>query len=302
MSNAIQQSPAPGSLAHAYQYCRRITQEHAKTFFFALQFLPRDKHTAICAVYAFCRYADDIVDEAPAGSKREAVAAAVDRWRSDIQAVYAGRRVDHPIMLAWADMLQRFPVREEHALELIDGVTMDLRQNRYATYDDLRTYCYKVASVVGLMTIEIFGYRDPHTDRFAEKLGLAMQLTNIIRDVGEDAAKGRIYLPLEDLEQFGYSENDLLERKLNANFIRLLKFQIERARDAYVDAFMHIHLLNHDSQMCVKLMGAIYSEILTVVERNRYNVFDKRAFVSYFQKLLKVPRLYLFPLTEPTRA
>ncbi len=302
MPAAAPPTVSPEAIASAHRYCRAITNEHAKTFSFALSFLPSRKHEAVCAVYAFCRYADDIIDEAPAGTRREAVAAAIARWQRDIQAVYAGESPDHPIMLAWADMLHRYSVREEHALELIEGVTMDLGKSRYATYEELRVYCHKVASVVGLMTIEIFGYSDPGTSRFAEQLGHGMQLTNIIRDIGEDAGKGRIYLPLDELEQFGCSEDDLLQRRVTPNFVRLLKFQIDRAREAYTDAFSHIHLLNRDSQLCVKLMGAIYADILTAVERNGYNVFDHRAFVPLYRKMLKVPGLYFFPLVKPSRA
>ena len=288
--------------AHAKRYCRAITDEHAKTFSFALSFLPKRKHEAMCAVYAFCRYADDIIDEAPAGTRREAVTAAIQRWHDDIRAVYAGETPEHPIMIAWADMLQRHPVGEEHALELIEGVMMDLGKNRYATFDELRVYCHKVAGVVGLMTIEIFGYRGDDTSHFAEQLGLGMQLTNIIRDIGEDAGKGRIYLPQDELAKYGYTEEDLLARRMTPNFERLLQFQIERARKAYVQAFTHIGMLNRDSQLCVKLMGAIYADILTAVERNGYNVFEHRAFVPLFRKVLKLPRLYFFPLVEPSRA
>lgn len=289
-------------LAQAYAYCRRITNHHAKTFSFALRFLPRPKWNAVCTIYAFCRYADDIVDEAPAGSKREAVAAAIQRWRDDLIAVYEGRPVAHPIMLSWADMLRHYPVRKEHALELIDGVSSDLKRNRYPTFEALYEYCYKVASVVGLMTIEIFGYDQPDTAEFAIKHGIAMQLTNIIRDVGEDARKDRIYLPLDELARFDYSERELLDQRITPAFVELMRFQIARARDYYREAFAHIDRLGADSRMCVRLMGAIYSDILTAVERNGYDVFSRRAFVPYTRKLLKVPRLYLFPLVEPTHA
>lgn len=292
----------PTSTEDAHAYCRRITRHHAKTFSFALRFLPRPKWDAVCTVYAFCRYADDIIDEAPAGSRKEAVAAAIARWRDDLVAVYEGRTVEHPIMIAWADMLRDYPVPQEYALELITGVSTDLQRSRYETFSDLETYCYQVASVVGLMTIEIFGYSDPLTSDFAVKHGIAMQLTNIIRDVGEDAGKDRIYLPQDELARFGCAEEDFLAGKMTPAFIELMKFQIARARQYYAEAFRAIHLLNPDSQMCVKLMGAIYSDILTAVERNGYNVFDHRAFVPLTGKLLKVPRLYLFPLVEPTRA
>lgn len=302
MTAASPPTISPDALAHAYRHCRGVTSTHAKTFSFALRFLPRAKYNAVCAVYAFCRYADDIIDEAPASTKQEAVVAAITRWRQDIQAVYAGEHIDQPVMIAWANMLGKYPVKEAHALELIEGVTMDLSKDRYATYDELRVYCHKVASVVGLMTIEIFGYENAGTSRFAERLGLAMQLTNIIRDVGEDADKGRVYLPLDDMAEFGYTEADLFAHRVTPNFVRLMQFQIARAREAYAAAFRDIGFLNRDSRLCVKLMGGIYSDILTAVERNGYDVFDRRAFVSVYRKLLKVPRMCVWPLVEPTRA
>lgn len=284
------------TLTLAYQYCSKVSWKHAKTFYFAAHFLPAQKRASVHAVYALCRYVDDLVDrseESRQSLTKEKIAALLDQWRSDLDLCYSGMIVDHPIMIAWHDMLQRYRIPKSLPLELIDGVCMDLQVSRYQTFDDLYVYCYKVASVVGLMTSEIFGYSNKDALDYAVKLGIAMQLTNILRDIGEDACKDRIYLPLEDLKRFDYSEQDIFNRVIDTRFKALMQFQIERARRYYTEADAGIDLLSKDSQLAVHVSRVNYSKILDRIEKNHYDVFSRRAFVSLTGKLVSLPYLWL---------
>ncbi|MCS7012076.1 MAG: phytoene/squalene synthase family protein [Chloroherpetonaceae bacterium] len=286
----------PQKLAFAYEYCRTISWKHAKTFYFATHFLPAQKRPPVYAVYALCRYVDDLVDRSEEGRKaltKEKIAALLNQWRTDLELCYSGVILDNPIMLAWYDMLQRYAIPKSLPLELIDGVCMDLAVSRYQTFEELYVYCYKVASVVGLMTSEIFGYSSKEALSYAVKLGIAMQLTNILRDVGEDARKGRIYLPLEDLARFNYTEEDLFRSVLDERFIALMKFQIARARRYYDDADAGIPLLSKDSRLAVRVSSVNYRKILERIEKNRYDVFSRRAFVSLTGKLISLPYLWI---------
>ena len=222
---------APESVSEAYKYCRKVTVKFAKTFYFASIFLPGPKRDACYAVYAFCRYLDDLVDEniARGGGAvdRSAIDRTIARWRSDLDRVYAGEAVATPVMTAWGDTLRRFRISRSLPDELIEGVMSDLRPVvRFDTFEELRDYCYKVASVVGLMTSEIFGYRDPRALGHAVDLGIAMQLTNILRDINEDFADNRVYIPREELERFGIDEGSIGEKRVCDAFRRLMRFQI----------------------------------------------------------------------------
>ncbi len=286
----------PKQLSLAYEYCSKVSWKHAKTFYFATHFLPAHKRFPVYAVYALCRYVDDLVDrsdETRQSLTKEKILALLNQWRADLDSCYNGLIVDHPIMMAWYDMLQRYSIPKSLPLELIDGVCMDLKTSRYQTFDDLYVYCYKVASVVGLMTSEIFGYSSTDALDYAIKLGIAMQLTNILRDVGEDARRGRIYIPLEDLEHFKYTEQDLFNNILDERFVALMQFQIERARHYYADADMGIPLLSKDSRLAVRISRVNYSKILDCIEKNKYDVFSRRAYVSFAGKILSLPYLWL---------
>jgi phytoene synthase len=286
----------PEQLSLAYQYCSKVSWKHAKTFYFATHFLPAHKRFPVYAVYALCRYVDDLVDRSDENRQsltKEKIYALLNQWRLDLDSCYNGLIVNHPIMMAWYDMLQRYCIPKSLPLELIDGVCMDLQTSRYQTFEDLYVYCYKVASVVGLMTSEIFGYSSKEALDYAIKLGIAMQLTNILRDVGEDARRGRIYLPLEDLQRFHYTEQDLFNHTLDERFIALMQFQIERARHYYADADMGIPLLSKDSRLAVRISRVNYSKILDCIEKNKYDVFSRRAFVSFAGKILSLPYLWI---------
>ncbi len=301
-SSAVRSSRAdlltPEKLAYAYEYCRLVSWKHAKTFYFATHFLPKQKRTSVYAVYALCRYVDDLVDRSEdkfsrSSLTKENIVSLLSQWRADLDVCYTGEVLDNPIMLAWHDMLKRYTIPKSLPMELIDGVCMDLTTSHYESFDQLYVYCYKVASVVGLMTAEIFGYESQAALDYAVKLGIAMQLTNILRDVGEDAQKGRVYLPKEDLVRFGYSEAELQQGVINENFAKLMQFQIERARRFYAESDKGIPMLTKDSRLAVRLSRVNYSKILDSIEKNGYDVFSRRAYVSLTGKLINLPYLWL---------
>lgn len=285
------------AIADSYQFCRLVTLRHAKTFYFASRFLSHNKRNACYAVYAFCRYVDDLIDQQVAHSGGIADGAAIQRtiaqWQCDLDRVYAGDSGATPVMVAWGDTLRRYNISRNLPDELIEGVMMDLRPAvRYRTFDELYTYCYKVASVVGLMTSEIFRYSNPAALNHAVDLGIAMQLTNILRDVGEDWRMNRIYLPQQELQAFGLDDNAVARGKVTLEFRRLMEFQIERANSYYRSAQRGIRMLEPDSRLTVTLMSRNYQGILEAIRRNNYNVFTQRASVPLPRKLLSVPKLW----------
>jgi phytoene synthase len=275
-----------------------MSRMHAKTFYFASRFLPPEKKNACYAIYAFCRYIDDLVDKnlmrsLSSEESLEKLSEAVDEWRQHLQALYNGEFIDHPIMIALKDTISRFGIPENLPNELIDGVNMDMSKTRYENFEDLKVYCYKVASVVGLMTTYVFGFRDEKTFSYAVDLGIAMQMTNILRDVKEDAMGGRIYLPKEEMDQFGYSEEDLMKFTLNRNFRELMHYQISRATEYYDTADKGIQMLNRDSRVTVGLMSRNYRKILQIIQENDFNVFGKRTYVPIHRKLADVPKVMM---------
>lgn len=279
------------AVERAYHYCQQTARVHAKSFYFSAGFLPRHKRRAIYAVYALCRHVDDAVDEVEAADKKEIIDT-IEEWKERLDEVYRGRHIASPVLVAWRDMLEQYPIKQELPLELMRGVLMDTHTKRYETWEELRVYCYRVASVVGLMSSEIFGYTMPETLAHAGALGYAMQLTNILRDIGEDARAGRIYLPQEDLRRFDYTEAELMRNEVNENFCRLMRFEIERARAFYREAERGIPLLDPDARFTVLLAARLYAKILNEIERNDYNVFTRRAHLSFRGKLRHIPRLW----------
>jgi phytoene synthase len=269
-------------LDECYRQCREITREHSKTFYLSSLFLAPEKRRAIWAVYAFCRTADDIVDRiAPAHERL----AAVDAWEAQLLAAYDGRSSD-PIFVALADAATRYGIPVQPALDLLRGARMDITVRRYATYADLRQYCYLVASTVGVMVMPILGTLSDEALEYGVALGRAMQMTNILRDIGEDALMGRIYLPQEDMQRFGYSEAKLLEGVIDEGFVELMHFQIERVRGMYIEAEPGIALLSAESRYTVRLALHLYRRILAAIEFNHYDVFSRRAFVPFRTKML----------------
>lgn len=295
-------------IENAYEYCRTVTKNYAKTFYFAAKFLSPSKRKPIYAVYALCRHIDDAVDEAEVESEAQAVEA-VENWKAELDAVYKGelrvtnyelRTAENPkstdqklILLAWSDLLKTYDIAQNLPLELMHGVLQDTYTKRYETFDELYVYCWRVASTVGLMSSEIFGYEKPETLEYAEALGIAMQLTNILRDIKEDAAMNRIYLPQEDLRKFNVTEQQIFAGETDSNFVDLIKFQIKRARQYYGKAYKGIALLNADARFTVLLALRIYSRILTEIERQNFDVFKKRAHTNFRQKIFAIPRIWL---------
>lgn len=284
-------------LRQAYVKCRQITRDYAKTFYLATRFLPNDKQRGIFAIYAICRYMDDLVDETEdlirshSFSKLE-LPARVEQWKSDLLATYEGYNTDNPILMALSDTLRKYHIPVDLPLELLEGVTMDLTKNRYQTFDELYVYCYKVASVVGLMTSEIFGYSDSEALEYAEALGIAMQLTNILRDIGEDLKMDRVYLPAEELSDFGLDEEQLKLGVIDDRFRAFMDFQIDRARYYYAKADKGIPMLHKDARLPVGMARWNYSRILDRIKENDYQVFTKRAHLSATEKLSYLPRVW----------
>ncbi len=286
------------NLRLAYSHCRAITKKHAKTFYMATRFLPNQKQRSIFAIYGLCRYLDDLVDETEDLVQQKKindteVTSRLEAFRIKLISTYRGVEHGNPVLLSFADVLNVHKISLELPLTLLDGVKMDLSKNRYSTFEELYEYSYKVASVVGLMTSEVFGYDDPKALNHAIDLGIAMQLTNILRDVGEDLDKNRIYLPKEDLDTFNVTEDELFEKKYTDRFVNLMKFQIKRARDFYKSAEEGISMLKKDSRLPVMLAKENYSRILNKIEENDYRVFHQRAYLNSSEKLSVLPKVLL---------
>ena len=277
-------------LESSYRLCRSVTRQCSKTFYFASLFLPTEHRRAIWAIYAFCRTADDIVDAPRPADER---LAAVQDWREHLIAAYEGRP-QHAIMLAFADAAARFAIPIDPALDLLLGAERDVTVVRYQTFAGLLDYCRLVASTVGLLTAPVLGYEQGALP-YGVMLGQAMQMTNILRDVGEDARMGRIYLPSEDLLRFGYSEGKLLNETVDAAFVALMKFQIARVRRLYDEAAPGIALLAPRSRPTVRIALALYRRILDEIEANGYDVFTRRACVSRWSKLATAAATILSP-------
>ena len=285
-------------LKGAYSHCRGITKKHAKTFYMATRFLPNEKQRGIFAIYGLCRYLDDLVDEAEDLIQNKTITVdqveeRLEMFKQRLLDVYEGRIVNDPILTAFSDTLKKYQISMKLPFLLMDGVKTDLVKSRFETFEEVYDYSYKVASVVGLMTSEVFGYVDNEALDYAVDLGIAMQLTNILRDVGEDLHRNRIYLPQEELKSFGITEEDMFSNKLDEKFIRLMEFQIQRAREYYRKADIGISLLSSDSRLPVYLARHNYSRILRKIEENDYNVFDHRAYLNYTEKLSILPRAFI---------
>jgi phytoene synthase len=307
----------------AYEYCESVTKLHAKSFYFAAKFLPKIKQRAVYPIYAFCRHVDDEIDEIGEGNQAEAILM-VERWQANLEEVYFNAKTQSSkdakekiqpqintdqlgfetenrkpktenqdlIFPAWQDLLKTYKIPRELPLELIQGVLMDTRIKRYETFDELYVYCYRVASTVGLMSSEIMGYSDKIALRYAEAMGIGMQLTNILRDIKEDAAMGRIYLPQEDLRKFKLTEEQIFAGEFDKNFAEMMKFQVERARGFYKEGEKGIALLEKDSRFTVLLASRIYAKILDEIEKQNYNVFIRRAHTTKMQKFLSIPKIW----------
>ncbi|HBY63327.1 MAG TPA: squalene synthase [Solibacterales bacterium] len=267
-------------LNHLYREAAEQTARGSKSFYFATRFFPPELARSAHAVYWFCRHTDDLVDEAP---NVEQGRLEIEAWSELLEDSLRGGETRHPILRLFREAMDRHAIPHEYPRELIAGMRMDLERVRYSTFADLRVFCYRVASVVGLMMSHVIGYRGPALD-YAIDLGIAMQLTNILRDVGTDLAMDRIYLPLEELARFGYSEADLRAKKRTPAFEQLMRYQVKRARDYYRRAEPGIPMLEPEGRFAVRVAADVYSEILQRIESSGFDVFDRRAVVPAYRK------------------
>ncbi|HDY86104.1 hypothetical protein LCGC14_1367950 [marine sediment metagenome] len=263
------------------QYCQNKAAKSGSSFYYSFRFLPPQQRQAIIALYAFCREVDDTVDDI---EDTDVARAKLAWWREEIQRTYQGTPT-HPVGLALQTALQNFDLHEEYFMEIIDGMAMDLEQFSYAEFKHLALYCHRAASVVGLLSVEIFGYKDRKTLKYAENLGMALQLTNIIRDVREDAERGRIYLPLDELQQFNVSPDDLLALKSSSELIELLKFQTRRAKQYYQQALELLPEADRYTQRTGLIMAAIYKATLDEIEKDNFQVMQHRVSLTPLRKL-----------------
>ena len=294
---------AAPDLDAAFEACRRETAEWAKTFYLGTLLLPYEKRRAIWAIYVWCRRTDELMDSPEAQSRSvEELADRLNRWELKTRDLFKGN-VDDELDAVMVDTLERFPQSIQPYLDMIEGQRMDLTWTRYPSFEDLRLYCYRVAGTVGLMTQGVMGLDQayssapwsdrPDTSDAAVALGIANQLTNILRDVGEDRGRGRIYLPLEDLEHFGYSEDDLMAGRMNQAWKDLMAFQLRRAREWFDRSEAGVRWLSRDARWPVWTSLRLYRGILDVIERHDYDVFNKRAYVGKLNKLLDLPRSFV---------
>lgn len=261
--------------ADAQRYCETITKRSGSNFYYSFLFLCRTRRDAMYSVYAFCKEVDSAVDDPPAGSNPHEQ---LLRWRRELTAAYHGNPT-HPVTISLAEHVRQLEIPQQYFDDLLAGVEMDLSTFRYATFNDLSLYCYRVASVVGLICLRVFGTRSAGARDYAINLGMAFQLTNILRDLGADAERGRIYLPTEDLARFGYAESDLLKRLYGSGFHELMRFECNRARDYYRrarEATDELPVSDRRTLTVAEIMRGIYTRILTRIEREHYRVYDRR--------------------------
>jgi phytoene synthase len=263
------------------EYCQQKTAHSGSSFYYSFLFLPPERRRAITALYAFCREVDDAVDEPSDPSVARATLA---WWRGEVAQLFAGNP-QHPVTRALAPMIEPFGITHARLAEIMDGMEMDLNQSRYMNFPGLQLYCRRVAGVVGALAAGIFGYRNPKTLEYAEKLGLAFQLTNIIRDVGEDARKNRIYLPMDELKEYGVTATDILNASHTESFVRLMRFQAERARRCYDEALALLPSEDRRAQRPGLMMAAIYRALLDEIAGDNYRVLDQRTALTPIRKL-----------------
>jgi phytoene synthase len=271
------------------QYCQQKAVASGSSFYYSFLFLPQERRRAIIALYAFCREVDDVVDEC---TDLGVARVKLSWWREEVERLYT-HQPQHPVCQALAHHIQPFGIEKKHLLELIDGMGMDLDFNRYPDFETLKLYCYRAAGVVGLMSAAIFGYEKPETQEYAPLLGLAFQLTNIIRDVGEDARRNRIYLPLDELERFGVSEADIQNARESEPFHRLMQFQIDRALSLYDEAFAKLPSSDRRQQIPGIIMAGIYRTVLEEIRDSGCHVLKERVSLTPLRKLWIALKIWL---------
>ena len=275
-------------LGKAYEHCKYITQHHSRTFYMASSLLPPMKRRAVHALYAVCRITDDIVDQAE--SEKADSLTTLEDWYQRLS--HQRATIYHPVILAWADTRSRFGIPHSYLRQLVDGVAMDVDHRQYETFEELAKYSYGVASTVGLMAMHITGYESERALPYAVKLGVALQLTNILRDVGEDWRNGRSYLPKDELASFNLTDDDLSEGSVSDRWRAFMRYQIERNRSLYAESLPGIRYLHPDGRFAIAAAAELYQAILTDIEANDYDVFTRRARVSSWGKVRRLPGIW----------
>jgi phytoene synthase len=288
------------TVSESYAHCRRVARTRARNFYYSFLLLPREQKDAMCAIYAFMRYADDISDEPdpPLEARRKALSA----WRGALEGALKGNYNSDPILPAFHDAVSRYAIPEQYFFDLMDGVNSDLHPRRFETFDDVYRYCYQVASVVGMTTVHVFGFESPEALPLAEKCGVAFQLTNILRDIAEDADAGRVYLPEDDLARFDLSPRDLIERRHGDRFRALMEFEWQRANRYYDDAAPLLGLIRPGSRAAMWTLITIYRRILRRIRAIGFDVYDQRPSLSDLEKswiLLRALKLRLLGGAPP---
>jgi len=266
-----------------FKYARSLTAHYSKSFYLSTRLLPRRKQWATFALYGFCRHIDNLTDNPRDRSEREIVRE-LKFIESELKTAYRTGESEHPIIGPYVSVAKEYGISKEYPLDLIKGVQMDTHKNRYDTFDELYLFAYRVAGVVGLMMTPLLGYKDPQAMEYAENLGIAMQLTNILRDVKEDKDMDRIYIPLEEIRMFGLEEKHFFEEIMSENFKKLMKFQVDRAHHYYDAADKGIKMLDRDAQFAIYSASKIYRGILRKIELQNYNPFKGRVFVPQSKK------------------
>lgn len=258
----------------------------------------RERRNAYYAIYAFCRHTDDLIDDNEGNPRLQRIM--IRNWKKRFLEAYKMGGSEDPVLNPFIHVMKKYRIPLRYPLELIRGVSMDISKKEYGTFTELRRYCFRVASVVGLMLMRTLGIENARkSKRCAISLGIAMQLTNILRDVGEDARMGRVYFPKDELARFGLTIDDILSHRKTERLMRFLKFQVERARSYYQEAMQSIATIHSEVRMVIALASTLYREILTVIEENEYEVFAKRAYVNTYRKILLYARLVLFGYPQP---
>ncbi|MBN2410720.1 phytoene/squalene synthase family protein [candidate division KSB1 bacterium] len=269
----------------AFRYARHITAKYSKSFYISTRLLPKQKQWATFALYGFCRYADNLIDN-PRSRSHSEILHEVEFLERELEIGYRTGESEHPILSSFISVATEYGIPFEYPKELLKGVVMDIQKSRYNTFDELYTFCYRVAGVVGIMMTYVLGYTNDKAFKYAEKLGIAMQLTNILRDIQEDKEMNRIYIPLDEMARFNIKENDFLKENLSSKFIELMKFQVIRAHKYYDEAQSGIKMLATDSRFAIYSASTIYRGILRKIEERTYNPFLGRVYVPIYKKLI----------------
>jgi phytoene synthase len=267
--------------------CKKITQDWAKSFYFASRFLPKNKRQDTYNIYAFCRLTDNLADDTDDWELAKRLDL-INSWQTEVANCFETGKTDNLILQATYATILKYQMPQQYFLDLITGVKSDLTKTSFETYEELDKYCYLVAAIPGLMMTYILGFTDKKALEYATEFGKAMQITNILRDLKEDLTRGRIYLPHQDLVKFNYFETDLKSQKVNANFKELVKFYIQKARKMYKNGYNGLQYLTPQSRFCAKLCGLVYSAILIKIEKQHYDIFTKRASTTTLEKLVMV--------------